>query len=54
MKTLAQILLVLVFTGLMAVVMVEWAVGCGESYVDAKGQTHVGECVFIPSPEARP
>lgn len=25
----------------------EWAAGCGESYVDAKGNTHVGECIFI-------
>ena len=47
MKTLAQILLTLAFMALLAVVMVEWAVGCGESYVDHQGQTHVGDCVFI-------
>jgi hypothetical protein len=29
------------------VLFAEWAAGCGESYVDAKGKTHVGECIFL-------
>ena len=29
------------------VLLAEWAAGCGESYVDAKGKTHVGECIFL-------
>lgn len=32
-----------------AVVLVEWASGCGETYVDSKGKTHRHECVFLPS-----
>lgn len=38
---------VLCFGLLLAVLLVEWAVGCGESYVDSKGVTHPNECVFI-------
>ena len=29
-----------------AFMFIEWASGCGESYVDSKGKTHIGECVF--------
>ena len=32
-----------------AVLLVEWAAGCGESYVDAYGVRHQYECVFIPN-----
>lgn len=32
---------------LMAGVLIEWAAGCGEHYVDSKGVTHQNECVFI-------
>jgi hypothetical protein len=32
---------------LFVVLVAEWAAGCGESYVDAKGKTHVGECIFL-------
>ena len=31
----------------LAVVMVEWIVGCGESYVDSAGTKHYYECVFV-------
>jgi hypothetical protein len=34
---------------LMGVLLVEWAAGCGESYVDAYGVRHQYECVFIPN-----
>ena len=34
-------------TGFFAVLLVEWMAGCGETYVDAKGQRHQYECVFI-------
>lgn len=30
-----------------AVMLVEWAAGCGESYVDSKGNRHQNECVFF-------
>lgn len=31
-------------------VLIEWAAGCGESYVDGEGTTHINECVFISKP----
>lgn len=31
----------------LAVLMLEWAVGCGESYEDAQGKIHIQDCVFI-------
>lgn len=37
-----------VFAGLMAVVLVEWLAGCGETYIDANGTRHAYECVFLP------
>lgn len=30
------------------ILFVEWVSGCGESYVDSKGVTHVGKCVILP------
>jgi hypothetical protein len=35
------------FAVLGAVILLEWLVGCGESYVDASGIRHLYECVFI-------
>jgi hypothetical protein len=28
-------------------VLLEWAAGCGEHYIDAKGQSHQNQCLFI-------
>lgn len=39
--------LVIIAAGL-TVFAVEFIVGCGETYVDAKGERHQYECVFIP------
>ena len=36
------------FGVLLIVAALEWAAGCGESWVDAHGVTHIGECIFIP------
>ena len=33
--------------GLMAVIFIEWMVGCGETYIAADGTRHAYECVFI-------
>lgn len=33
--------------GLLAIMFLEWAAGCGESYIDAKGVTHSNECIII-------
>lgn len=35
----------LVVFGVLTLLMVEWATGCGESYVDIKGTTYTNECV---------
>jgi hypothetical protein len=33
-----------------AVFLLEWAAGCGETYIDAKGERHAHECMFIGKP----
>jgi len=43
-------LLMVSFALLLAVVILEWMAGCGESYVDAKGVRHINECIVIPQP----
>lgn len=40
-------LLGLVFIFGMAIMLVEWMAGCGESYIDSKGVRHANECIFI-------
>ena len=46
---LITVVLGIAFSFLWALLLVEWAAGCGESYVDAKGVRHQYECVFIPN-----
>lgn len=41
-----QAILGVVLIALFAYLIVEWASGCGEHYVDSKGVTHVNECLF--------
>jgi hypothetical protein len=43
---LAQAALCAVFVVFFAYLLVEWASGCGESYVDSKGDTYVNECLY--------
>ena len=43
-------LCMVLFCTFMAVVLIEWMAGCGESYIDANGRTHLNECVFINFP----
>ena len=33
--------------GLGAAILLEWMVGCGETYTDAKGVQHDNQCLFI-------
>jgi hypothetical protein len=47
MKILADVLIAAVFGVILAVLFAEWAAGCGETYVDAKGIRHQHECLFI-------
>lgn len=39
---------VVVFALFWLIVLIEWAVGCGETYVDAQGERHAYQCVFVP------
>lgn len=31
----------------LALFVMEWMAGCGETYIDAKGVRHQNECLFI-------
>lgn len=44
---LAQAIIGLAFIAFMVLMVAEWAAGCGESYVDAKGKTHLNQCIFL-------
>lgn len=43
-------IMTVLFCTFMAVITIEWLAGCGESYVDANGNRHLNECVFINFP----
>jgi hypothetical protein len=43
----------LLCAAVLLVLLLEAAVGCGESYVDSKGVTHVNECLFINRGESK-
>lgn len=40
----------LAFALFFAVMLLEWMAGCGETYIDAKGERHAHECMFIGKP----
>ena len=46
-RWLATVAAVTAFAVLGAVVLLEWMAGCGETYIDAKGERHANECIFI-------
>ena len=50
LRWLFTALMTLLFCIFMAVIVIEWMAGCGESYTDAKGNVHLHECVFINFP----
>lgn len=37
----------LVMMGFLVLMVLEWAAGCGETYVDSKGIRHQNECLFL-------
>lgn len=43
---LIQAIIGAVFLAFFVYLMIEWASGCGEHYVDANGVSHANECVF--------
>lgn len=46
-------LVIFVFGVLFSVFLVEWAVGCGEYYIDSRGNVIANECVFIDFPKGK-
>lgn len=44
---LLQAAIGLVFVCGGALLLAEWASGCGETYIDSKGVRHANECIFI-------
>ena len=40
-------ILMVVFAGFLTVLIMEWMAGCGESYIDANGERHQYECLFL-------
>jgi hypothetical protein len=42
---LAQAVLGLALLVFFAYLLVEWVVGCGETYTDSKGKVHANECI---------
>jgi hypothetical protein len=46
-RWLSYAISVTVIAVLMAVFLLEWMAGCGETYTDSKGVQHANECLFI-------
>jgi len=44
MKIIMEIIIIGLLTALMALLLVEWAIGCGQPYTDAQGVEHIGQC----------
>jgi len=47
MRLIFDLLITAVMTALIALIFVEWAAGCGETYIDSNGDEHQHECVFL-------
>lgn len=48
LRWLGYTLATLLFSAFTAIVVVEWMVGCGETYVDAFGVRHSYSCLLLP------
>lgn len=48
LNVVGKVLLMFLFSALTTLLVVEWLVGCGETYVDSKGVRRPYECLFIP------
>ena len=49
MKFYIEVFLFCLAGMMLAVVLIEWAVGCGEGYTDSQGDWHQYECVLVPT-----
>ena len=50
LKYLLDALIMAAIAAMFAAILIEWSVGCGETYTDAAGVRHQNTCVFIPQP----
>lgn len=50
MKRLMEFVLMCFMAALFAILIMEWFVGCGETYIDANGKRHAHECLFVGNP----
>lgn len=44
---IGSVIFMAVFAGFLTILIMEWMAGCGESYVDANGERHQYECLFL-------
>lgn len=51
LRAVGMVLLTVTVSAFFAGVIIEWLAGCGETYVDAQGERHYYECVFINFPK---
>jgi hypothetical protein len=42
-----ELILCVAIAIVLAVAILEWFAGCGETYIDSKGKRHAHECLFI-------
>ena len=47
MKKLLNLALAIVIGVVMAILLMEWMVGCGETYIDSQGVRHSYACMFL-------
>ena len=47
MKNIFPIVVFVLFGVLLTLLLAEWLVGCGESYVDANGVRHINPCIIV-------
>jgi hypothetical protein len=50
---LLQGLMMVAFSALLAVITIEWFAGCGEYYIDSRGNVIPNECVFLDFPKGK-
>jgi hypothetical protein len=47
LKFISQVLLSAIVAAIFVIMFIEWAAGCGETYIDSKGIHHSNECIII-------
>jgi len=47
MKKVLNLALATLIGTALALLLMEWMVGCGESYIDSKGVSHKYACLFL-------